>query len=178
MKQLIPVLPLLLATFLCSCFIDKSPLRPIESDSLYTGTNGFILNGGDYWYAQADYGKASVGFSDPRNEAYTVVLDLGELRKVDQKKGVNTVLTLALPKKIMAAGDYAWTSRSTAGRGSSFAVIEQDDEQIMHSVKGTTKILQMGEVGEPVIGTFFGTLEDDEHTRYSINGRFHALRVH
>lgn len=146
----------------------------------YNGTNGVVADdisfagtdsAKEYKYLTVDFVKSSVEYTDPSYEQRMILM--GDT-PVD---GLEVELQLALPSNASAPGDYAWGNGEEAPKDKAYAVLSRDEEAFT-SVSGTTTIVEFGDVGKTVVGTFSGIVKSAEGKQTHIQGRFTAQRLH
>jgi hypothetical protein len=144
---------------------------PTPDPSVYSGKNGFVINGGNYKNVVVDCDKSSVEFLDALGDQRGIRLDLGDL------DSAGITLTLALPGKTTTTGEFSWVDEDDFGADKAYAVIEGEEDVLFSSKSGKTTITSFGTEGHTVTGTFSGVVEDADEHEYTINGKFTALRV-
>jgi hypothetical protein len=149
-----------------------STTEPTQPDpGTYSGTNGFVINGGSFNNVKVDFAKASLDFIDERGDQLAVTLDQGTL---DEEP---ITVVLALPDANPTAKEYQWVGAADIGPGNASLVIE-GEEPIYLSKSGKITITTLGAKGQNAVGTFSGTIENADATAtYTINGKFTAARL-
>ena len=155
--------------FIAGCSSD--PADPTPDPSVYSGKNGFVINGGDYKNVKVDCDKSSVEFLDALGDQRGIRLDLGEL------DSTGITLTLALPGATTTTGEFPWVDDDDFAADKAYAMIEGEEDVLFSSKSGKTVITSFGTEGHIVNGTFSGVVVDADDHEYTINGKFSALRV-
>lgn len=169
MKPITVIASAIALLFIAGCSDDTT--APATDPSVYSGKNGFVINGGDYKNVKVDCDKSSVEFLDALGDQRGIRLDLGEL------DSAGITLTLALSGTTTTTGDFPWVDEDDFAADKSYAVIEGEEDVLFSSKSGKTTITSFGTEGHTVNGTFSGVMVDADKHEYTINGKFTALRV-
>jgi hypothetical protein len=169
MKPITVIASVIAFLFIAGCSGDT--VAPAPDPSVYSGRNGFVINGGTYKNVVVDCDKSSVEFLDALGDQRGIRLDLGDL------DNAGITLTLALPGKTTTTGEFSWVDEDDFSADKAYAVIEGEEDVLFSSKSGMTIITSFGTEGHTVSGTFSGVMEDAEKHEYTINGKFTALRV-
>jgi hypothetical protein len=164
------LLTALLLTSLVSCSDPSSSTNP--SDPLYTGNNGLVADDPLIGKVNFEGGVAAASLGDvPLTRAtFSGVYYLD-----------NVLVEVVFPA--ITPGKYSWNNlyvtNDPASRSHVNVTISGSaGSKTLYATEGSTVVLEYGEVGEEVTGTFSGTVKslDGLHT-VKLHGKFRATRI-
>ncbi|MEO6049105.1 MAG: hypothetical protein ABIQ57_16595 [Candidatus Kapaibacterium sp.] len=163
------LLSLLVVVVLACGACTDAPTAP----TTFTGTNGFVINGGKYSNLQVNAEKASVEYLDEFGHQLGIRLSLAKL------DSTNIDVSIAIPNNVGGPATFSWVREEDfAPNDGYFNILYGGEENFTSDSVGQTTITAFPAIGGDVTGTFSGKVfSPDKKTTYNVQGKFTAHRV-
>lgn len=158
---------LVLVVVACGACTD-APTAP----TTFTGTNGFVINGGQYSNLQVNADKASVEYLDEFGHQLGIRLSLAKLDSTDID------VSIAIPNNVGGPATFPWVREEDFAPNKGYFNILYGEENFTSDSIGQTTITTFPAIGGMITGTFSGKVFDPtKKITYDVQGKFSAHRV-
>jgi hypothetical protein len=169
MRRISTSLALLAIGLLIADCSDEQPVS--QNVNIYTGENGFVVNGGLFKNQVVNCPVGVMDFSDALGNQRTIRVGGAVINKREFE------VDLVLPLDATKPGEYKWVDATGATFSDAYMVFSRD-ELTFNSISGKTVITAFGNVGGIVRGRFNGAvLDPGTGESIYLDGKFSVSRL-